>query len=162
MVGPYVNAKISDCLRIAEIKGTNDTLKVNGQLCCCQFMSNSGHLLFTGSFLCFSDFSQIIPVLSHINYVHSACLEIPVKCSQRQLCSCILLLRFHGWAVMLLRLALVGNRQYMLFCEGGPLRILGTTCDGCCGCCHWLCQLCVVVVSCCSGSLVGQLLYWLG
>ena len=53
-------------------------------------------------------------------------LETPVKCSRWQLCCCCcnLLLRFYGWAVMLLCLTVVGYRQSMLYCEGGPLRIL--------------------------------------
>src|SRR4029434_7780513 len=43
-------------------------------------------------------------------------------------CCCILLLRFYGWAVMLMRLAVVGYRQCMLYCVGGPLLIPGTAC----------------------------------
>src|SRR4029434_629030 len=66
-----------------------------------------------------------------------ACLKTTVKCSQRQLCCCccILLLRFYGWAVMLLCFALVGYRQHMLYCEGVPLQIPGTTCGAGARCC---------------------------
>lgn len=57
-------------------------------------------------------------------------------------------------------LAVVGYRKCMLYCEGGSLQIRGTTCDAFFA--AVTSQLCIVVVSCCSGSMVGQLLYWLG
>ena len=53
----------------------------------------------------------------------------------------------------------VNYRQRMFYCEGGPLRTPRTPCSACCSC-HQ--PVVCVVVSCCSGSMVGQLLYWLG
>ena len=60
---------------------------------------------------------------------------------------------------MLLCLAVVDYRRCMLYCEGEPLwtwmqhaaHVVAVTS-----------QLCAVVVSCCSGSMVGQLFYCLG
>src|SRR4029434_4047752 len=74
-----------------------------------------------------------------------ACLKTPVKCHQRQLCycCCILFLRFYDLAVMLMCLALVGYRQRMW---QHAMCVVAVTI-----------QLCFGIVSCCAGSMVGQL-----
>ena len=41
-----------------------------------------------------------------------------------------------GHLAILLCLAVVGYRQHMLYCEGGPLWIPGTAYDTCCSCCQ--------------------------
>ena len=66
----------------------------------------------------------------------------------RQLCCCccILVLRFYGWAVMLMCLEVVGYRQRMLYCEGGPLWILGTTCSAHCSCHQPVVRCCFILL----------------
>ena len=56
---------------------------------------------------------------------------------------------FYGWAVMLLSYS-----QCMLYCEGGPLQIPGTTCGSCCGCHQTVVRCCCILVCRTSGSAV--------
>ena len=94
-------------------------------------------------------------VLTHHEYwggwvwdARHACLKTPGKRSWRQLCyRCILLLRFCHF-VMFSSCGLQ-TRMSRAYCEG-PLRIPGTTCGVCCGG-----HQTVVVISFCSGSMVG-------
>ena len=66
-------------------------------------------------------------------------------------------LRFYGWVVMLC-LALVGYRQRMLYCR----RAYRSRVKHVARAAAVTSQLCVTVLSCCSGSMVGLLVYCLG